>query len=400
MKQAAASVLLLAAVCRAQLEVVSQWPFLQFDVPADFPKGSYVPENNVFTGLEVGWGRVFLSLPRLRTGVAATVATISRSDLRGQLGSAPTLQAYPSWTWHRAEANCSGLISVYRVRADRCDRLWVLDSGVMTSLEDYRPVCPPKLLAFDMRTDRLLRSYEFPRSTLRPHSLLTNLVIDPQSGGSCDNAFIYISDTASPGILVYDMQRDQTWRVSHTTMWPSPDHATYTVGGESFTLPDGIIGMGLSPAPLAHPTQQVLYFQPLASDRIFSVPVSALRTRPDPSAVENSLPVSLVGYKSSQSAALAVDPSDGSVVLSPLADYAVTSWDPVTNANHVLALDPAQLQFCSDVRFAERDSGHVWLISSRLQKLFRRTYRAGEVNFRVMRIRVGAVPYNNSLLLV
>nr|CAD7429444.1 unnamed protein product [Timema monikensis] len=213
--------------CQGQLEVINQWSFLPFDLPPDFPTGNYIPENNVFTGLEVGWGRVFLTLPRLRSGVAATLATIPRADLQGQTGTAPTLQAYPNWQWHRAEANCSGLISVYRARADRCDRLWVLDSGIMNSLESYTPVCPPKIVAFDLRTDRLVKSYEFPRASLRLNSLLTNLVIDYQGGQSCDDALIYISDTASPGIVVYDARRDVSWRVTHTSMWPSPDHATY-----------------------------------------------------------------------------------------------------------------------------------------------------------------------------
>lgn len=68
-------------------------------------------------------------------------------------------QAYPDWSWHtagRGDINCTGLISVYRIRADRCNRLWVLDAGVITSIDDFRRVCPPKILIFDMATDRLV----------------------------------------------------------------------------------------------------------------------------------------------------------------------------------------------------------------------------------------------------
>ncbi|CAG2056832.1 unnamed protein product [Timema podura] len=481
--------------CQGQLEVINQWSFLPFDLPPDFPTGNYIPENNVFTGLEVGWGRVFLTLPRLRSGVAATLATIPRADLQGQTGTAPTLQAYPNWQWHRAEANCSGLISVYRARADRCDRLWVLDSGIMNSLESYTPVCPPKIVVFDLRTDRLVKSYEFPRASLRLNSLLTNLVIDYQGGQSCDDALIYISDTASPGIVVYDARRDVSWRVTHTIqessslatavgVMPSVGHelaselyrvsrpvcvleilvlysdkssslldhelvisrsgkvsdlcagvrgsilgpgtdlsdcqtlyvgilvvlasvATWSkIAGESFTLPDGIVGLALSPTPEPSPfnlphlnKQKVLYFQPLATDRIFSVPTSALKTPPRPDDRENTLPVSLIGYKSSQSAVLAVNPSDGSLVFNPLPETALTSWDPSTNHNKLLALDPNLLQFSSDLRFADRDSGNIWLISTRLQKLFRKTYSPKEINLRVMRIRIAPTPYNNSLYL-
>lgn len=73
------------------------------------------------------------------------------------------LQAFPSWDWHVAAAsgnakanNCSGLVSVFRVRADRCNRLWVLDSGVSDTLATFNVDCPPKLLVFDMATERLV----------------------------------------------------------------------------------------------------------------------------------------------------------------------------------------------------------------------------------------------------
>lgn len=77
-----------------------------------------------------------------------------------------SLKAYPNWEYHSSTGqgvNCSGLISVYRIRADRCNRLWVLDSGVSNSLDDFTTVCPPKLLVFDMSTDRLVKSVTFPR---------------------------------------------------------------------------------------------------------------------------------------------------------------------------------------------------------------------------------------------
>lgn len=79
------------------------------------------------------------------------------------------VQAYPNWEWHADAAsgdlltspapNCSNLVSVFRVRADRCNRLWVLDSGVMDSIETFSTVCPPKLLVFDMRSDRMVSTY-------------------------------------------------------------------------------------------------------------------------------------------------------------------------------------------------------------------------------------------------
>lgn len=60
--------------------------------------------------------------------------------------------------------------------------------------------------------------------------MLTNLVIDDLSGyGSCDDAYVYMSDTAAPGIVVYDARKDTAWRLTHPSMYPEPDYSTYTV---------------------------------------------------------------------------------------------------------------------------------------------------------------------------
>lgn len=148
------------------LETVAQWRLLEFALPND--RGfQYQPENIVMTGIEITWDRIFISTPRLRAGVPATLSFFSRKT---ELGSSPQLQAYPSWDWHSAgkgEINCTKLISVYRTRLDRCDRLWVVDAGVMTSIDDFMPVCPPKVVVFDLKTDRIVRHVTFPREVSR-----------------------------------------------------------------------------------------------------------------------------------------------------------------------------------------------------------------------------------------
>jgi len=85
---------------------------------------------------------------------------------------------------------------------------------------------------------------------LRPHSLMTNLLIDyeivgtggggaiyhgpkPQRQQTCDDAFVYLSDSASAAIVVYDVRNDAAWRVFHPSMLPHPDYSTYTVSMNS-----------------------------------------------------------------------------------------------------------------------------------------------------------------------
>lgn len=96
------------------------------------------------------------------------------------------------------------------------------------------------------------------------------------------------------------------------------------INQDTFELFDGVVGLAFSPR-LA-----TLYYQPLATDRLYSVPTSALRAGPP--GFSDVLPVTLVGRKSSQGIGLAVDPRDDSIIFSPLTETAIASWRPKTNS--------------------------------------------------------------------
>jgi hypothetical protein len=38
-----------------------------------------------------------------------------------------------------------------------------VDSGVITTLENFSPVCPPKILVLDLKTDTVVRNIVLPR---------------------------------------------------------------------------------------------------------------------------------------------------------------------------------------------------------------------------------------------
>ncbi|GAB1861266.1 Protein yellow [Camponotus japonicus] len=362
------------------LETVAQWQLLDFALPYD--RGfldQYQQENIVLTGIEISWDRIFVSMPRLRAGVPATLSFFSR---REPLGSSPKLQAYPSWDWHGAgkgEINCTKLISVYRTRIDSCDRLWVVDAGVMTSVDDFMPICPPKVVVFDLKTNQVVRHVTFPREVLRPDSLLTNFVIDEVSAKTCDDVFLYITDTLGPGILVFDAARDRSWSLLHASMLPNPDEATYKIGSVTFEFLDGIVGIAFSPR------LRTVYYQPLATDRIYSVSTSALQA--GPLSLGQQLPVTTIGRKSSQGLPLAVNPQDDTILFAPLTETAIASWQPRTNQQRILAYSPEELQFTAEILWAKRDNGNYWVMSSRFHKFFLRQIDTRQINIRIMRIK-------------
>ncbi|CAH0564438.1 unnamed protein product [Brassicogethes aeneus] len=362
----------------AKSQIINEWPSLTFNFPSFYDYNNYKPENTLFTGIEVTPDRIFLAMPRLRLGVPATLATISR---RGVVGE--PLQAYPNWDFHPAgqgnNNSCSGLTSVYRMRMDSCNRLWVLDSGVMTSIDDFTRICPPKIVIFDLNTDLPVQTIQLPDNVLRPASLLTNIVIDESIRGACDNSYAYITDTAAPGLIVLDTLQGNTWRFIHSSMFPDPDYSDYTVAGETFTLMDGIVGMAHSPR------LGQLFYQPLATLKIFSVPTSELVKGPP--AEFAPFRVSLAGRKSSQGLGIALNPYDDTLFFSPIVETSVASWNPVTNEQKLLAYDPVALQFPAELRYVAADNS-VYILSTRFQKFFLRTVNINEVNLRIIRIQL------------
>ncbi|XP_075154090.1 L-dopachrome tautomerase yellow-e [Haematobia irritans] len=369
---------------RSSLQVLRQWKVFTYNFLPHAPiqdVNFYNPSNILATGLAVTHDRMFIATPKLFAGVPSTLNWLSLGDF----DDSPVLNAYPDWSYSttgRTDFKCSDLVlvSVYRMRLDSCNRLWVLDAGISRSLEDYEKTCPPKILVFDLKTNQVIRRIDFPAGVLRGESLFTNLVIDETTAksGTCDDVFVYISDTVEPGIVVYDSIRDTTWRVSHPAMYPDPDFAQAEILNDRFVLMDGIVGFTFDPH------KAIVYFQPFATDRIFSVTRDVLRA--GPISINQVLPVKLVGKKSSQGISIAVSPLDGSLIFSPVAETAVASWNSNTNEQHILAQDQIRLQFISDMTVPAHDNRHVYVISSKFHRFFLKNLNTDEVNNRIIKI--------------
>lgn len=76
-----------AVAAMDNLRVAFQWKQLDFDFPSEearqqaLANGDFIPENNLPLGMEVYKDRVFLTVPRWKTGVPASVTYFS---LNGQ----------------------------------------------------------------------------------------------------------------------------------------------------------------------------------------------------------------------------------------------------------------------------------------------------------------------------
>jgi hypothetical protein len=79
-----------AVTSKQNFETLYEWNLLSYDLQA----GSYTPENNLFTGLEVTSDRIFLALPNLRSGTPASLTWLPRPDqpVAAYVGKSPPLQ--------------------------------------------------------------------------------------------------------------------------------------------------------------------------------------------------------------------------------------------------------------------------------------------------------------------
>lgn len=253
---------------RNPFDVIYEWRQLDFEYPTFLDRqrailnGDFIPINNVPLGIDRWRNRLFITMPRWKNGVPASLASLPLPASE----RSPSLRPYPSWDWHAnpeaLQPDCTRLMSVYRLFVDECERLWVLDSGIVNATIQINPVCPPKILVFDLRTDQPIFSYEFPPDQVKEDSLHSNLIVDIRNG-RCNDAHAYITDVWRFGITVFSLAKGRSWRTTNHLFYPNPDACDYTLNGLNFQWTDGVFGMSLS--PVNEPPDRLLFFHPMSS---------------------------------------------------------------------------------------------------------------------------------------
>lgn len=100
-----------------------------------------------------------------------------------------------------AVGDCAnGLNTVYRIKADKCGRLWVLDTGTIGIGNTTQNVCPYSINVFDLATNTRIRRYEFRAEDTNANTFIANTAID--IGQSCEDTFAYFSDELGYGLIV------------------------------------------------------------------------------------------------------------------------------------------------------------------------------------------------------
>lgn len=323
----------------------------------------------------------------------------------GELVSSSSEKAYPSEEMNTPP--CSGgaidltdpenpvgcgsqdhLIAVQSVVVDPKDRLWILDTGrPMYKFPNNGSVVllpssfgGPKLVGVDLTNDKVFKTIPFPPEVALPADTYLNDVrfdLRPNITSSGEGV-AYITDSSSTGqnaIIVVDLGTGESWRKleRHPSVLPKPDflpfvwgHPLYYVsdpghppsGDFLTTSPPGYIPMGSDGIAIS-PSGDTLFYCPLASRNLFSVPTSLLRDRSDTSDPSSSV----TNHGQSGPADGLETDSNGIIYKGNQEANAVVAYNPKTGTTQTVTRDP-RIGWVDTLSVAE--DGYLYFTSNQL----------------------------------
>ncbi|XP_053670194.1 protein yellow-like [Anopheles nili] len=402
-----------------QFRVVYEWNVLDFAFTNEDERahalygGHYIPKNVLISDCKPFANRLYLTVPRMLPGVPATLGYIVRPENNGRTD--PEIVPFPSWEMNE-RGNCSAFQFVQGIAIDKHGIMWVVDSGrteTLTRGTDH-VVCPPKLLLLDLkRNGTIVLRYQFPESVVPAgNNYLNKIVVDDAFGG-----FAYITDNsgADPGIVVFSRRLIRSWKVrENNSMRAARNAVRFAVNGTELNFSIHIDSIALGPyynpnigsdQPTAGQDTLVnsqnyernVYYSPLSSYHIYSLPASLLR---DPEFNARATPRDILeavvdyGQKQSQTDGMFMD-NQGVLYFGLLGEHAVGRWDsykPFTARNQqIIAKDPTFIQWVDSMGIDHE--GYLYVVVNRLHNFVAGRLNPMEVNFRILRGKTGALSY-------
>ncbi|XP_017869819.1 PREDICTED: protein yellow [Drosophila arizonae] len=384
-------------------QVVNEWKYIDFEYPTFVERqlaiknGDFVIKNNLPLGIDVFNNRLFITTPRWKDGVPASLVTVTYPTKE----ISPPVRPYPSWQAHSSPYNpdCSKLISVYRTAVDvQCNRLWAIDSGIVNATVKLNQICPPKIVAFDLSSDEMIVRYPLPESQVKQDSLHSNIAVDIRNG-DCLDAHVFVTDVWRFGIVVYSLAKNRSWRVTNYNFSPNPVASDFNVYGLNFQWLDGVFGMSLSNGPRS--SDRVLYFHPMASYKEFMVSTDLLLDESlwTDGTLDTSklfVPIGDRGFNGQSSTSGIA--RNGVMFFTQVHRDNVGCWDtskPYTRSNLGMLLDPAEnstlIQFPNDLKVDHEPRQGVWVMSNRLPIYLYSQLDYSDINFRILRADVDSI---------
>lgn len=401
------SIATISTVNAVKLKEKFKWREVEFDWPSEETKqeaissGKYIASNNLPLGLERWRDKLFITVPRWKAGVAASLNFVNISD-----ATSPVLYPYPSWQANQLpETKAEGkdaenaktegspkllndnntIISPFRVRADECDRLWVMDTGLADILGNPMQCAAPSIAIFDLYTDKLIRRHYLPESLLKEDTFLANVIVDVDRG-DCDNAFAYLPDLGGYQVIVYSFNEDKSWNVKHNFFHFDPLAGDYNIGGVNFQWTDGVFGMAVGKR-LRDGTKPI-YFHAFSSTKEFMVSNRILQNETHSQSTESYYDYKLMGDRgpNSQSSAEFYDSETGVIFYTQPNKDGIGCWNTAKTLNPdsqgLVDSDSDALVFPNDLKVDSE--GNLWVLSDRLPMFIFTSLDPEQYNYRIL----------------
>ncbi|MDB5605598.1 MAG: hypothetical protein JWP25_2498, partial [Bradyrhizobium sp.] len=209
-------------------------------------------------------GRVFATAPS--SNVRSRFSMVEVDPKTG------AVTPYPDAAWNNFSEQGNGKsewVSVQALWVDKSDHLWALDSSLSKVDQDR---LPPKLVEFDLSTNRVIRQYDF-KGVVSAKDSLNDVRVDIL------HDYAYLTNAGSKGsLVVLDLKSGEARQVlvgNRSTFADPSQHLM--IGNEVALRPDGSVRATQADGIALSPDAQWLYFRPLTDHNYWRVPTSALR---------------------------------------------------------------------------------------------------------------------------
>jgi sugar lactone lactonase YvrE len=209
-------------------------------------------------------GRVFATAPSSQVR-----SRLSMVEVDPKTGA---VTPYPDAAWNDFSEQGDGKsewISVQALWVDKSDHLWALDSS-LPKVDQER--LPPKLVEFDLSTNRVIRQYDF-KGVVSAKDSLNDVRIDTT------NNYAYLTNAGNKGsLVVLDLKTGEARQVlvgDRSTFADPSQHLM--IGNEVALRPDGSVVAIHADGIALSPDAQWLYYRPLTDHNYWRVQTAALR---------------------------------------------------------------------------------------------------------------------------
>ncbi|XP_065335340.1 protein yellow-like [Cloeon dipterum] len=297
---------------------VLEWPDeLDYEWPSEASRTqaledvTFKPEKMYPRYLAVYGTRLFLNLLK-ENGIPVTLVSLLTTST-----APPKLSPFPSWDMHlNGTGNCNKIHQAEGLEMDSVGRLWVLDQGSSVSN------CSSKLWIFNLNNNEteLVHPISF-------HGLMNDLVIDETPDGT----FAYISRWGEENVVVFSLERNQSWKVD------TP----------------GILVSSVALSPKVEPRK--LYLGKESSNEVYSVSVTALRNGTRTAELEP------IGNWATEDSYRMLMDNHGIMYAAFMDNNFISSWNTSQPLQEQRSYQVAGLKSASPFTFSLDQNGTLWM---------------------------------------